>query len=131
MNKRLSMKSLLANILDRLLSATGPSDYVVGTRPLVNTSDDTATIVMSYGKTLLYKRSPVLCVYTTQQGDLYMFTIFSSEHGTPSSVAWVKSAVSPAPTLTVKVSGNNVTIKRSSGSWSWGQGFAIGRYKDV
>lgn len=69
-------------------------------------------------------RQPILCVFSAQQGTLYVFTIYTgSDTSWPSSLSVAE--LTGGHTLSVAWSGNNLVISGFHDS-AWGQGWAIG-----
>ena len=80
-------------------------------------SNNSITIVK--GGNFSKYRSPILCVYSDQQGNTVIFTMYLSGTNTP-----VIRMVLGTATLTAEYSGDDIIV---TGIGNWGTGFAIGQ----
>lgn len=90
----------------------------------IDCSGATTGQIMNFKTIFNAYRQPILCVFSAQQGTLYVFTIYTgADTSWPSSLSVAE--LTGGNTLSVAWSGNNLVIRGFHDS-AWGQGWAIG-----
>lgn len=70
-------------------------------------------------KVIPVPRQTLLCIYSDQAANSYLFRIFSGQDGNNPNIKFIYGS----PTATISVGNGNIYI---DGFGNWGQGFAIG-----